>query len=146
MKKQMQQGFTLIELMIVVAIIGILAAVAIPAYTDYTVRAKVSEGIGLAAAVKTSVSEYYQAIGNMPTSELAAGMATAISSQYVAGVDYAGSGSVATITITYELLGGDAASGETILFVGTGSGSGVEWSCDTGGTLDGKYRPANCRP
>lgn len=66
MKRTVQQGFTLIELMIVVAIIGILAAVALPAYQDYTVRAKVTEGLGLAEAAKTSVSEAFQTNGGIP--------------------------------------------------------------------------------
>lgn len=145
MKQQMQKGFTLIELMIVVAIIGILAAVAIPAYTDYTVRAKVSEGIGLAAAAKTSVSEYYQAMGNMPTTQALAGIASNISSNYVQSVTYSGSGTVSTIQIAFNAMGGDTSSGQTILFVGTGSGAGVRWDCNTGGTLNAKYRPANCR-
>ena len=71
--KRMQQGFTLIELMIVVAIIGILAAVAIPAYQDYTIRAKVTEGVGLAAAAKTSVSEYRLSVATFPTLFLSKG-------------------------------------------------------------------------
>ncbi|HQU14876.1 MAG TPA: prepilin-type N-terminal cleavage/methylation domain-containing protein, partial [Gammaproteobacteria bacterium] len=65
--KRTQQGFTLIELMIVVAIIGILAAIAIPAYQDYTVRAKVTEGLNLADAAKTAVAETFQSDGHMPT-------------------------------------------------------------------------------
>jgi type IV pilus assembly protein PilA len=64
--KNMQQGFTLIELMIVVAIIGILAAIAIPAYQDYTIRAQVSEGMSLASGARTAVSEAYQSTGNWP--------------------------------------------------------------------------------
>jgi len=150
MKQQMQKGFTLIELMIVVAIIGILAAVAIPAYTDYTVRAKVSEGIGLAAAAKTSVSEYYQAMGTMPTNAAAAGLGSAISSQYVTSLTYSQSASnVGQISVTFNPtnLGGDVtAATSRIVFEGTGSGSGVQWYCNTtANTLDAKYRPANCR-
>ena len=72
-----QQGFTLIELMIVVAIIGILAAIAIPAYQDYTIRAQVSEGLSLASGAKAAVSEYYQDRGIMPADNLSAGLATA---------------------------------------------------------------------
>ena len=71
--KRMQQGFTLIELMIVVAIIGILAAVAIPAYQDYTIRARVTEGLGFAAAAKTAVSEFYISQGTMPADSSEAG-------------------------------------------------------------------------
>ena len=75
MKKQ--QGFTLIELMIVVAIIGILAAIAIPAYQDYTIRAQVSEGLSLAAGSKIAVTEYFQDRGVMPANNIAAGVAPA---------------------------------------------------------------------
>ena len=72
--KKMQQGFTLIELMIVVAIIGILAAIAIPAYQDYTIRAQVSEGMNLAAAAKAAVAETYLNRGVAPADRTAAGM------------------------------------------------------------------------
>src|SRR5215468_11097422 len=98
--KKVQQGFTLIELMIVVAIIGILAAIAIPAYQDYTIRAQVSEGMNLAAAAKAAVSEYFLNRGQAPTTRLVAGMsqtATDTSGKYVASVDVQNG----TILITY---------------------------------------------
>src|SRR5690554_1470667 len=79
MKMQMQKGFTLIELMIVVAIIGILAAVALPAYQDYTKRSHVSEGLSLAAGAKTAVTEFYSSNGEWPTNNTAAGIALAAS-------------------------------------------------------------------
>ena len=87
MKKQ--QGFTLIELMIVIAIIGILAAIAIPAYQDYTIRAQVSEGLNLSGGAKAAVTEYFQDRGTMPTNNTDAGLstpATQIAGKYVSSV------------------------------------------------------------
>ena len=140
--KKVQQGFTLIELMIVVAIIGILAAVAIPAYQDYTIRARVTEGIGLAAAAKTSVSEYRVSRTGFPSTNAQAGLATKISSPYVASLVVTSAGQ---IQITYSTLGNAAANTKTIIFVPTFTNGTVQWTC-TAGTLPGKYRPANCRP
>jgi type IV pilus assembly protein PilA len=146
--KNVQKGFTLIELMIVVAIIGILAAIAIPAYQDYTTRAKVSEVMVIASAAKTSVSEYFLSTNSMPASTSQAGINTsAAQSAYLAasGITFATNGTGATLTYTLEsdniAIGG---SDKTIVFEGSGDSNGVQWTCNTG-TLDAKYLPANCR-
>lgn len=136
MKKQ--HGFTLIELMIVVAIIGILAAVALPAYQDYTTRAKVTEGIGMASAAKLAVSEYRTSMNTWPNNNTSAGF-TSPDSQYVSAVQIADS----TITVTFKATAGVTA-GSTIIFNGSMDVGGIEWIC-TGGDVQDKYRTANCR-
>ncbi|MGM8228748.1 pilin [Cellvibrio sp. ARAG 10.3] len=143
--KKVQQGFTLIELMIVVAIIGILAAVALPAYQDYTIRAKMSEVIGLAAAAKTSVSEYYVSMGQMPTSAAVSGVNTSpAQSTYVSAIAYTRTSSTVA-DITYTIANLSPASGD-LEFQGTGSANGVQWICNgTGTSIVEKYLPANCR-
>lgn len=147
--KTVQKGFTLIELMIVVAIIGILAAIAIPAYQDYTVRAKMSEAISLGSASKTSISEYYVSEGIMPASETAAGIdptGTVYGTSVVNQINYARtSTSVGVITIDLEAFGGSINQGDDFTLTGTGSAAGVTWDCAVGNGLDSKYLPANCR-
>ena len=140
--KKVQQGFTLIELMIVVAIIGILAAIAIPAYQDYTKRSHVSEGLTLAAAAKAGVSEYYASTGGWPSNNASAGLpvnAASIAGNAVRSVAV----NQSQITITYRT---QVIAGGTIILQGTVSGGTIEWDC-TGGsaTLLDKWKPSNCR-
>ena len=146
--KKVQQGFTLIELMIVVAIIGILAAVAIPAYQDYTIRAKVTEGLGLAGAAKTAVAETYSSKGTAPTTNASAGIASAASivGNSVASVAI---GTAGLITITYKsnLGGSPTANGLLVMLKPSFTAGGVTWDCKaaSGTTMPAKYLPAQCR-
>lgn len=146
MKRSMQKGFTLIELMIVVAIIGILAAVALPAYQDYTVRAKVSEVILAASSAKTSVAEAAQVNTAMPAT--ASLTVDSQSSKWVSGVTYAQtSASVGVITVTTSTADSKISS-KTIDMTGTLQGNGqVTWVCAAGATngIDTKYLPASCK-
>ncbi len=141
-----QKGFTLIELMIVIAIIGILAAIAIPAYQDYTIRSKVSEGLNLAGAAKLAVSETYDSLGAFVATNVSYGLpsAASISGNYVSSV----AATNGTVTITYNQNLGGTANGTTINLVATTNAGSVQWDCALAtavGTLPAKYRPANCR-
>jgi type IV pilus assembly protein PilA len=136
--KMIQKGFTLIELMIVIAILGILMAIAIPAYQDYTVRAKVSEGMNLAGAAKLAVAEYRNSNGKFPT-QASSGISSTITGNNVSGVTIGGSG---RITITYS--NDSAISTNTVILVPTFTTGSVTWAC-TEGTVAPKYRPSNCR-
>jgi type IV pilus assembly protein PilA len=143
LKKRAQQGFTLIELMIVVAIIGILAAVALPAYRDYSVRAKVSELILAASSGKTSVAEFVNTYGTMP-SNASLGLASQ-SSKYVESVTYSqtdASNGVLTVKATNVE---PAINGKTIKLTGTINTTGqVDWACHNI-DMDARYLPASCK-
>ncbi len=141
--KKVQQGFTLIELMIVVAIIGILAAIAIPAYQDYTIRAQVSEGLNLAAAAKAAVSEYYMDRGVYPGDNATAGLSApaTISGKYVDGVTV---GALGLITVGYGNDAHTTLAPGSLTLAPTDQGGSVSWDCNGVGILD-KHLPAACR-
>jgi len=142
--KNIQQGFTLIELMIVVAIIGILAAIAVPMYLDYTVRGQVAEGLNLASGAKAATTEYFQDAGTFPTNNSAAGLADAadIQGKYVSTVTVADN----VITVQYGNDVNAKISGETVTFTADTTEPGsVLWVCESGGVIQDKHLPSSCR-
>jgi len=142
MKKQ--QGFTLIELMMVVAIIGILAAIAIPAYQDHTIRTQVSEGLSLSDGVKTAVTEFYQDQGGFPADNVTAGIEAAvnITGKYVTGVAVA----AGVITVTYGRDADAKIAGATLTMTPLDNAGSVSWTCASAPRLQNKWLPAACRP
>lgn len=159
MKKTLQKGFTLIELMIVVAIIGILAAVALPAYQDYTIRSQVAEGPTLAAGLKTGISEHFANRGGWPTDNADLGISGEIEGNFVGGV--VSNGGVIDITYdnTNDRATNAALNGLVLTLRPATSGSGdVSWICGrakvpTGLTVVGadnttvlaRHLPSQCR-
>jgi type IV pilus assembly protein PilA len=148
MKKQ--QGFTLIELMIVVAIIGILAAIAIPAYQDYTIRAQVSEGLNLSGGAKAAVTEYFQDQGAFPTSNTIAGLAPAvnINGKYVQSVTVGANGVVTALySNTAPRTANAKINAATLTMTPADAGGSVTWACAGGNILstNAKWLPAACR-
>jgi len=132
--------------MIVVAIIGILAGIAIPAYQDYTVRAKVSEGLGMASVAKTAVAETYNSSGSFPTANnISYGLPVpaSISGTYVSSVSVAAAG---VVTVEYkEISAGKVISGDTVLLTPSTAQAGtMSWTCSST-IVSTKYVPANCR-
>ena len=145
MKKNMQ-GFTLIELMIVVAIIAILAAIALPAYQDYVARAQVSESMSLTSGAKTAVVEYYADRGAWPTTNTEAGLsanAGSITGKYVSQVAVGTNGSI-TATMKGSGSASSKIAGGTFILVPTDAGGSVTWACNSG-TIADKYLPSSCR-
>ena len=143
MNTRKQQGFTLIELMIVVAIIGILAAIAIPAYQDYIARSHMTEAMSLASGARTAVSETLQNTGDFPADNAAAGLsaATDISGTYVESVTVANG--VITALLRDATPVNAAIRGNNLILTPTTSAGSVTWTC--GGNADDKYYPASCR-
>lgn len=145
--KAIQKGFTLIELMIVIAIVGILAAVALPAYQDYTARAQMSEALTLAEGQKSAVVEYYSDNGTFPNSNTSAGIAASneIKGKYVASVKVEGNASVASITATMNSSNVNKdIKGKTLVLVGKQNFGSFSWECKKG-SVDEKFLPSTCR-
>jgi type IV pilus assembly protein PilA len=141
--KKMQQGFTLIELMIVIAILGILMAIAIPAYQDYTVRAKVSEGMNVSGAAKLAVAETYQTKGTWPADNPGAGLSPAgsITGNNVASV------TVGTGKLTIAFKDEPKLNSSVLILSPSFVGGSVTWNCkaSAGTTVAQKYLPSSCR-
>lgn len=163
-----QQGFTLIELMIVIAIIGVLATIAIPQYQDFIIRAKLTEGLSLVEGAKTSVGVAFQSYGYIPaTGNSASGtnsfdlpIATSISGQYVASVSVTGGSGVITVMYNNSVGGGISAADKLTLTPVTSPHGAIAWACGyasatafgrtvgglgSGTTIPSKYLPASCR-
>ena len=143
--KTMQKGFTLIELMIVVAIIAILAAIAIPAYQNYIIRTQVTEGLTLAGGAKSAMEEYYSNHGTWPSTNASAGLPAnpaSISGKYVVSETVGTTG----ITIEYGGQSNSAINNKVLVLSPIANGGSIAWSCDTANnTVSSQYLSETCR-
>jgi len=141
--KIVQQGFTLIELMIVVAIIGVLASVAIPAYQRYTIRAQVAEGLSLSGPFKPAIVEFYNNNGAFPTDNTAAGLEAPgeYAGKYVSSVTVNGP----VVSIQYGNNANAQINGRILTLTAIGNLGSVGWDCSSGGVILDEYLPTACR-
>ena len=148
------RGFTLIELMIVVAIIGILAAIAIPAYQTYTIRAQVTEGLSLMDGARIGIWDFYAQNGRFPANNGSIHLPSpgSISGNYVSGLSVSNPGSGVLVTVTFGGKANSAIQGKTLYLSGVAGANSITWSCTNapGGTtpataVPAQYLPASCR-
>jgi type IV pilus assembly protein PilA len=142
MPSHKQEAFTLVEIMIVIAIIGILGLIAVPAYKDFTIRSKISEGLSLAAGAKTSVIEYYQTQGNWPTNNSVAGLPAAetIRGQFVQSVKIEGN----QVVVTFGDAAGEGLGGRDLVMTAVDHSGSIAWNCHAE-KIENKFLPPTCR-
>jgi len=142
MPSHKQEAFTLIEIMIVIAIIGILAMIAVPAYKDFTVRSKISEGLSLAAGAKTSVMEYYQTQGTWPNNNSTAGLPSAdtIKGKFVQSVAIDGN----KVVVTFGPGAGEGLTDRHLEMSAIDNSGSISWDCRAD-NIENKFLPPNCR-
>ena len=141
--KKVQHGFTLIELMIVVAIIGILVSIAFPAYQGYTIRAQISEGLNLSGPLQNAVAEFYNDNGAFPIDNADAALQTAgsYSGNYVESISV----NDAVISIQYGNNANTQIGGQTVTLTATGNLGSMSWTCASGGVISESHLPSSCR-
>ena len=145
------KGFTLIELMIAIAIVGILLSLAIPTYQDYTVRAKISEAMNVASVLKVMVSEYYITMAELPASADAAGIDTTFSTEYISAIGYQkeSDDSQAMIKLTMSDKVSEEVAGRALVLTAIPKSGSLRWVCgndpSASQAIDPKYLPSNCR-
>ena len=146
------KGFTLIELMIAIAIVGILLSLAIPTYQDYTVRAKISEAMNIASALKVMVSEYYITMAELPADATVAGIDTTFSSQYISAINYlkeADNKDEAMIKLTLSENVSAEVAGKALVLTAIANIGSLRWLCSNDRSaaqpIAAKYLPSNCR-